>query len=63
MSECDDIPRCSVCGKTLIPDITNVCDSCGSLVCNDCILDGICVICHELFESEIDLLDEELGEM
>jgi len=35
---------------------------CGAALCEDCVIDGLCPTCAELWEAEIDLEDMEAEE-
>jgi len=54
--------KCTDCGKEILEDHTVYCDMCGASLCEECGTTGLCSICAELWESEIDLEDTEAEE-
>lgn len=50
------------CGKEIPEDSDLYCNMCGSALCEECEIVGLCSTCTELWESEIDLTDMEAEE-
>ena len=48
---------CKDCGKEISGDNIVYCDMCGDPLCEVCGTTGLCSMCTELWESEIDLED------
>jgi len=54
--------KCADCGKETSEDSVGYCDMCGAPLCEECGNPGLCSLCAELWESEIDLEDMETEE-
>jgi len=48
---------CKDCGKEISEDNIVYCDMCGDPICEECGINGLCSMCLELWESEVDLED------
>jgi len=48
---------CKDCGKAVSKDHIVYCDMCGDPLCEECGINGLCSLCLELWEAEIDLED------
>jgi hypothetical protein len=49
--------NCKDCGKELSEDQVTDCSMCGDPLCEECSINGLCSLCLELWEAEIDLQD------
>ncbi|MCJ7721940.1 hypothetical protein MUO98_06005 [Candidatus Bathyarchaeota archaeon] len=49
--------NCKNCKKEISEDQAIDCDMCGDPLCEECSINGFCLICLELWESKIDLED------
>ena len=49
--------NCKDCGKEISEDQVIDCNMCGDPLCEDCSINGFCLMCLELWESEIDIED------
>jgi len=51
--------KCVDCGRVIAEDEVVYCDHCGAPLCKDCAVMGLCSVCYEFLEAEIDLEDME----